>query len=310
MRPCPMTNPHPQHAFRLFRITLFIPLAALLVLLPGCSNSIDTPTNRYALVIGVQDYESISINDLKYPDDDAREMTSLLEARGWTVVNTLINKEATYVAIQSAIAGLSQDSGATILVYYSGHGTLEGETPYILPYDVSFYSTSKWITPATLSSWISAIPARQRILILDSCYSGGFSLSDGAVDTSPVDYSASHYTTTEKSLVYAALSKFGAMVSKNLSTFGGMGIQTLAAAGSEEASYDDPAHLNGAFTYYLMEAATYGDADGDGYVTVDEAYTYTKTNIKNYWNATYKANDEDFLPHISGGTGDIVLYAR
>jgi uncharacterized caspase-like protein len=292
-------------------------------------------------VIGVQDYPNAThaSNDLSYPDDDASEMATLLTAQGWTVEKRLISSSdssietngiPTYANIQSAIADLSTDSSATILVYYSGHGSLDGETAYIIPYDGlkttetlyngTYYQDNdltKWITPATLTSWMAAVPAKNRLLILDSCYSGAFATSDAAVDTSPADYSQSGNTTSDTSLIAAALSKFNTLVAANLSGYGNSEIQVLAASGSAESSYDDPTHKNGAFTYYLLQAGdtssstglAKGDADGDGTVTVDEAYVYAKAQIKAKWDALYARYDEDFLPHISGGTRDVVLYA-
>lgn len=309
-------------------LTLAIGLAlAASLALGGCSLSTSapsTPTNRYALVIGVQDYPG-SGSDLRYPDDDAAEMAATLEAQGWTVKTRLISSSdgsietdgsPTYDNIKSAIGSLSTDSGATILVYYSGHGSIDSGTgtPYIIPYDglttlAGYYDVDKWITPAAMTGWLDAVPAKNRLLILDSCYSGGFSLSDGSVDTSPADYSSINLTTSDKGLLFAALSKFNSMISTNLLSFGAKEVLTLAAAGSEEYSYDDSGHQNGAFTYYLLEAATSGDANGDGYVTVSEAYNYAKKQIKANWNAENWQYDDDFLPHISGGTGDLVLYA-
>ena len=83
---------------------------------------------------------------------------------------------------------------------------------------------------------------------------------------------------------------------------------TLSACGSEEESYDDSTHSHGAFTYYLLKAASSGDTDSDGYVTTTEACAYTKKMIKANWNKEYATYGDALLPHISGGTGDLVLY--
>ena len=81
--------------------------------------------------------------------------------------------------------------------------------------------------------------------------------------------------------------------------------------------------MNGVFTYYLLQAATFGDVNNDGYVTITEAYSFAKSKVKNVWDAQYSNNTDywetfyntygyvpDFLPHISGGTGDLVLYVN
>jgi len=326
-------------------VLLALLLGPLFGLLSGCalsSSAPSTPNNRYAIVIGVQDYPGI-YDDLSYPDNDANDMATLLSAEGWTVIKRLIatdetmtsNGLPTYTGTQDALVEatnlIGSDTKASLLVYYSGHGSVSGSTAYIIPYDgltatvmsyvdmgTTYYyqkqDLAKWITPATLTSWMAAVPAKHRLLILDSCDSGGFSLSSSAADLSPADYSAISGSTTDSGAISTALSKLSSLISANLSNYGSPEVQVLAAAGIDESSYDDSSHGNGAFTYYLLQAAASADTDSDGVVTMDEAYNYCKTKIKENWNALYWNGDwptgEDFLPHISGGTGDVVLYSK
>lgn len=315
----------------------FLSLAAALASCSFSTQTVATPSNRYALVIGVQDYPNSANagNDLSYPDDDAADLADTLAAQGWTVKTRLISSSdanigsdgvPTYANIKAAIADLSDDDNATILVYYSGHGSTDDGTAYIIPYDglktteqyydgYGYYQDSdltKWITPVMLRSWMEAVPAKNRVLILDSCYSGGFTEDANAVDTSPDDYSQALGTTSEISTLFAALSNFNNLVATNLSSLGTRDVVALSAAGSDEVSWDDSTSSHGAFTNYLLKAADDGDADGDGYVTVAEAYSYAKAKIKANWNTRYNQSwyrtEWDFLPHISGGTGDIALY--
>lgn len=313
-------------------------LASLaMAILASCSLSnqgVTVPGNRYALVIGVQDYPDSAHNnsDLKYTDDDAAELADALIGQGWTVNTRLISTSdagidtdgsPTYANIKAAVEALSTDDSATILVYFSGHGSTDDGTPYIIPYDglttdetpyygnyYQVYDQTKWITPATLRSWMESVPAKNRILILDSCYSGGFTGDANAVDTSPDDYSLKYGTSADTGILAAALANFNSLVAGNLAALGSRDTVALSACGPDEESYDGTASMaNGVFTYYLLKAADYGDSDGDGLVTVAEAYAYAKEQIKGNWNALYYGYDEDFLPHISGGTGDIALYA-
>jgi uncharacterized caspase-like protein len=302
----------------------FLILAAALT--ASCSlttQTVSTPTNRYALVIGVQDYPGHN-HDLSYPDDDAQDFASMLANQGWTISKRLISSSdatidtegsPTYSNIQAAISELSSDTDATILVYYSGHGSTDAGIPYIIPYDgitttATEFDLNKWVTPSTLRSWMDAVPAKNRVLILDSCYSGGFTGDANAVDTSPDDYSLKYGTSADTGILAAALANFNSLVAGNLAALGSRDTIALSACGSDEESYDGTVSMaNGVFTYYLLRAADYGDTDGDGLVTVAEAYAYAKKQIKDNWNSAYYRYDEDFLPHISGGTGDIALFA-
>lgn len=106
-----------------------------------------------------------------------------------------------------------------------------------------------------------------------------------------------------------ALSNFGSLLVANASASGAKTPIVLSAAGTNESSYDGTVAMqHGVFTYYLLQAATNGDGNGDGVVTTTEAYAYTFAAIKAQW-------DSDpyviaFLPHISGGTRDLVLFVK
>jgi len=321
---------------------LWMILAASVVLLSSCTQDIKAPTNRYALLIGVQDYPGTA-NDLTYPDDDVNALEPLLLSEGWTSVVKLMNSDATNANIEAAIRGLSTDDDATILVYYSGHGSTStsGDTAYFIPYDGLVYASgttsidlSKWVTPSVMTQWMAGVHAKNRILILDSCFSGGFTLGDGSVDTSPANYGVYEDGTAETPMLLAALSKFSTLVSTNLSTYGAQEVLTVSAAGAAEPSWDAGSYSHGAFTYYLLKAGAKGsdgellaDSDGDGFVSVNEAYVYARKAIKLNWDSIYAnltadqayswyINNSDyeyvpdFLPHISGGAGDLVLFVK
>ena len=188
---------------------------------------------------------------------------------------------------------------------------------YILPYDTIAEYTNRELSGLTnaisaenLINLMDSVPAKNRVLILDSCYSGGFTGDANAVDTSPDDYSLRYGTSADTGILAAALANFNSLVAGNLESLGSRDTIALSACGPNEESYDGTASMaNGVFTYYLLRAADYGDSDGDGLVTVAEAYAYAKRQIKDNWNSAYYRYDEDFLPHISGGTGDIALFA-
>jgi len=78
---------------------------------------------KYALVIGISDYEGTS-NDLQYCDDDANDWKAQLQSEGYNVT-TLIDLNATKSAIESAVATLASQSiaGNEIAFIYSGHGS-------------------------------------------------------------------------------------------------------------------------------------------------------------------------------------------
>jgi uncharacterized caspase-like protein len=202
-------------------------------------------------------------------------------------------------------------SNSTVLFYFSGHGTYFNGTAYIVPYDgISdaenpVLDLSNCIAPADLNSLFAILPTKNIIVILDTCYSGGFVSPGSSIDSSPQDYSSMPYF----SAFATALSNFGSLLVANASASGAKTPIVLSAAGTNESSYDGTVAMqHGVFTYYLLQAATNGDGNGDGVVTTTEAYAYTFAAIKAQW-------DSDpyviaFLPHISGGTRDLVLFVK
>lgn len=303
------------------RMALPLLLVSALLLASSCAQGSIT-TSRYALIIGISNYKNLSDEDnLTYPVVDAESMENLLEEQHWTV-ETLKDAEASESGIKSAIhdffAGIPPT--ATALIYYSGHGTLvnggySGD-PAIVPYDLDSTTWTPLITADDLSTWISDyIPTKNVIVILDSCYSGGFVDSGDSSDTISSSYS-SQTSGSVTALPLSALTDFGSLLVKNAEATGGLVPIVISAAGSAEYSYEDPAAsdpesilglAHGVFTYYLLESATEGDSNGDGYVSCTEAYTYTAKAIDKYWNGSVGRWDS-FYPHISGGLRDLVLF--
>ncbi len=80
-------------------------------------------SGKYALVIGISDYEG-TVNDLQYCDDDARDWIAYLQTQGYQVTS-LIDGVATEAAFSAAVGDLAALSvaGNEIVFAYSGHGS-------------------------------------------------------------------------------------------------------------------------------------------------------------------------------------------
>ena len=298
--------------------------ASAALLLASCAQSVEITAPRYALVYGIKAYQ---YNALQYTVADARSMESLLEARGVSSSNMKEREDAAVTKSQIkadilSLAGIASDS--TVILYFSGHGTYVDASwgsdyptysgAYIVPYDaVSSTGLTEatlpyLISPSELQDWLAQMGTQNVIVILDDCYSGGFVSTGGAIDASPQDYSSMQ----SYSAFSTAFANFGDLLSANASASGNKAPIVLSAAGSQEESYDgSAAQGHGVFTYYLLQAATQGDANGDGIVTTTEAYSYTAANIET-WGATETAEGYPggypFLPHLSGGVRDLVLF--
>jgi hypothetical protein len=89
----------------------------------------------------------------------------------------------------------------------------------------------------------------------------------------------------------------------------------ISASGERESSYESPDKLgqgplyyHGVFTYFLLQSERNADHNGDGYITVTEAYYYARNRINTEWNLSYGYPVDAFSPHVSGGPVDYVLF--
>jgi len=132
---------------------------------------VEITASRYALVYGAAEYDG-TVNDLGSPDDDARGMAAALQAAGWTVAASELDGTVTRgQVLLDGIAALegTVDPESSVLVFFSGHGTVDADgNAYIVPTDENLISASE------LLSALDALPCRNRVLSLDTGYSGGF----------------------------------------------------------------------------------------------------------------------------------------
>jgi uncharacterized caspase-like protein len=306
--------------------------AATILLAAGCSaGTITAP--RYVLSYGISDYPAAS-SHLTAPEVDAQALNDLLVSEGYVSRDVLKNSAATKANIRADIQGLSSvESDAIVVIFFSGHGTYvaEGELTgyqgtYIDPYDavdVNGYvmdsTAANMISPAELSDWLSLAGTRNVILILNTCYSGGFVDPGSSIDLAPQNYGPFDGGTAPAFGILSALGSIGDLISKNSRDSGKPGPIVISASGSEESTYELTSAFDGhgIFPFYILRAADSGDANSDGFVTATEAYEYAVKKIKSDWNyfEQFYYDEEsdqyyDFMPHISGGARDLVLFSK
>jgi hypothetical protein len=101
--------------------------------------------DKYALVIGISDYEG-SANDLQYCDDDAMDWKAFLQGEGYSV-SILTNGQATANDIDAAVDALlaDEDGNDYVVLTYSGHGAkYQGYGSCIISHDL-YYMTHGWL---------------------------------------------------------------------------------------------------------------------------------------------------------------------
>jgi filamentous hemagglutinin family protein len=135
---------------------------------------------KVAIVIGINRYadKRIAQLDTAVPDADA-VARQLEESMGY---ETRVLRNATKSDIVAALQNVARelDPNDSLVVYYAGHGFLrtvpKGPAQgYWIPADGAVSSPSNWISNADVSKLLANIPAKQVMLVSDSCYSGTFS---------------------------------------------------------------------------------------------------------------------------------------
>jgi WD40 repeat protein len=136
-----------------------------------------SPGKNYALLIGINDYESYDIPDLDNPLKDARSVYEILTSKYTFNQEDIILLEnpkrkdfiTTFENLAKKIS--SRDN---LLIFYAGHGVWDKENRlgYWFPADAEKGSSLNWFSNTTLRDFIGSIRASHILLIADACFSG------------------------------------------------------------------------------------------------------------------------------------------
>ncbi|MCG2813467.1 MAG: ankyrin repeat domain-containing protein, partial [Thermodesulfovibrionales bacterium] len=136
--------------------------------------------NAYAIVIGVEKYRQ-KLPKADFADNDARIMAEYLtKVMGYPEENIvmLINDRALKSDMEKYFEkwlSNNVEKESTVFVYYSGHGAPNPKTgdAYLVPYDgdPSFIEETGYPLKR-LYAKLDKLPAREIIVVLDSCFSG------------------------------------------------------------------------------------------------------------------------------------------
>ncbi|WP_432938293.1 caspase, EACC1-associated type [Kribbella sp. CA-253562] len=217
---------------------------------------------RLALLVATYEYEDSGLRRLTSPAQDAEALAAVLadpEIAGFDV-RTLINQPTHRVgeAIAEFYAGSERDD--LTLLYFTGHGLKDDSGRLHLALantrrdNLRFTALSAQLVDEALEDGSS----RQKILILDCCYSGA--------------YATQQYAKADTAV-------------HTMAALGGRGRMVLTASDSTQYAFEGSL-LHGAaqqsvFTRHLVDGLRSGDADldRDGDITVDELYDYVYRHV-------------------------------
>ena len=127
---------------------------------------------KLALVIGNNDYRS-PLPYLEGAGRDARAVAGLLQRQGYQV-DQLINadRSSTIAALNRLIRTSEPDD--SVLVFYAGHGYIHpgSSVGYWIPTGATIDDPRGWLSNIDIARFLANMPARQLLLVSDSCFSG------------------------------------------------------------------------------------------------------------------------------------------
>lgn len=132
------------------------------------------PTGRkLAVLFGINAYQE-PIPELSTPIADVEGIAEVLRSRyGY---QTRVLKDVGKAGIIEALNAVAKEvvPEDSVLLFYAGHGYLldDNNMGYWIPIDASVRTPVNWISNKDISKLLSAISARQLILVSDSCFSG------------------------------------------------------------------------------------------------------------------------------------------
>lgn len=227
----------------------------------------DPPTpeqpDLYVVAIGVSDYGDENVN-LQFAAKDAKDLTRALKKqnRFRKIHETLLLDSAAtrdnILATRSKLEKSRVDD--EVVVFVAGHGLLDKELDYYFATpDIDFDNPiARGLSYEQLEFLLDGIPARRKVLLMDTCYSG--EVDPDAEATVPI--------TADKVIVNdvrgVQVASFAPEMShensfhlmqKLFANLGrGSGAVVLSASAGDEFAYEGQDSTNGVFTYSIIES--------------------------------------------------------
>ncbi len=229
--------------------------------------------HRYAVVVGISRYADPDIPPLRYADKDAEAIHAFLTSEhvgldGYDEVRLLLNEEATYLNLNSALFSFLQRSTPAdqVVVFMAAHGTKDVNRPdqyYILAHDTRSADIAGTGYPmAEVQRAAQQTLARDMLLIADVCHGGALG-SQGM---------RSGVEANEVSGRFLELLRYGT---------GGYLIFSASQGSQVSREGMQWGGGHGVFTHYLLKGMEGGaDRDGDWIVALGELTEFVRDSVR------------------------------
>ena len=219
---------------------------------------------KLALLIANSVYDDTNLSRLVTPEADVYALAKVLRDQDigdFDEVEPPLKDESTrtiMVAIARFFAKKKPDD--LLLLYFSGHGILDSRgSLYLAGRDTDHELINATAVPSTfINERVVESNSKQKVLILDCCYSGAF--ARGTKGQAGKDVNTAN-------------------------RFNGRGQVVLTATDATQYAWEGDAVIgeaqNSVFTRYLVQGLETGEADSnkDGLITLDEWYDYVQEQV-------------------------------
>ncbi len=236
----------------------------------------------YAVVVGIEQYRQ-GLPKAEFADHDARIVRDhLVKGLGYQEENVVLlsNDRATKTDMEKYFETWLEnrvDQGDTVFIYFSGHGSPNPKTgdAYLVPYDGDpAYIDTTGYPLKRLYDTLAKLPAKEVVVLLDSCFSGAGGRSVLAKGARPMGLAA------EKDLVTGARTV------------------VLAASSGQQISSTYTTKSHGLLTYFFLKGLQGdGDQNKDGVLDIQELFDYVKPQVERVARREY--NNEQ-TPQLRG----------
>jgi Caspase domain len=235
---------------------------------------------RYALIVG----NNLGDSDeqrLRYAEDDARRVYDVLrELGGFRPENMLLLRSEDAESVRRSLISINDRirtrvaSGAQseLLVYYSGHSD-----------QTALHLGRTALELEQVEQLVRGSAATLRVLILDSCRSGALTRVKGGTIQASFQIALDQRIPSD-------------------------GLVFWTASSASETAQESDALRGSFFTHYLVSGLLgAADRDGNGDVTLGEAYQYAYENTLRASSRTLGGTQHPTFRYELGGHGDVVM---
>jgi hypothetical protein len=219
-------------------------------------------SRRLALLVATYSYQDPALQHLTAPGNDAEALAEILHNPEIADFDVTVKINEPLHVVGEAIGDFfhNRRRDDLTLLYFTGHGLKDDQGRLYLAMSNTKHDQLLFtgLPAIQINDAMDSCPSRQKLLILDCCYSGAFP--------------AGHLAKGDRQ-VHA------------LERFGGRGRVVLTASDAIQYSFEGNKVTGqgsrSVFTRFLIEGITTGDADldGDGNISLDELYSYVYDHV-------------------------------